>query len=144
MTMINYRHFPGLAPADRDDFKRSLVPVFGKKAPKVFVKRKPIRTTNYKNISLKRTALIMAAIEAVTGYSIDDLRKHDRKSPLKDIRKIATLALYDPKVCTLNTIGIILDRDHTSIMYSICAAKDLISTEKEYNLIYEKIKAYIP
>ena len=61
----------------------------------------------------------------------------------KEIRKIATLALYDPTKFSLKSVGAILARDHTSIMYSVGAAKDLIETEPEYEIIYEKIKKYM-
>ncbi|MEL0116914.1 MAG: helix-turn-helix domain-containing protein [Pelagibacteraceae bacterium] len=53
---------------------------------------------------------------AVSGYSLSDLRKHNRKKNIVDARQLFVMLCVQHTTYSYPTIGSILNRDHTSIM----------------------------
>lgn len=70
--------------------------------------------------TLKRGDLFAAEIAAVHGYSLNDLRDHDRRPERVKARWAIFWALRsDPYRWSLPRIGKLMDRDHTTVMYGL-------------------------
>ena len=55
-------------------------------------------------------------VSKLSGYTLKELRKQDRKSEIVDIRQLFVLLCLKHTTYSYSTIGAILNRDHTSIM----------------------------
>ena len=70
--------------------------------------------------TLKAGHLFAAEIAAVHGYSLNELRDHDRRPDRVKARWAIFWALRsDPYRWSLPRIGKLMDRDHTTVMYGI-------------------------
>lgn len=59
---------------------------------------------------------IERVVLSVSGYSLKDIRKHNRKPAMVDVRQLFVLLCLEHTSYSYPTIAAILDRDHTTIM----------------------------
>jgi len=62
-----------------------------------------------------------------------------RKRELVDGRKLASMILREKKF-TLNTIGLIMDQDHSTIIHSLTSAENLMETDSDFRRMYHNVK----
>jgi chromosomal replication initiator protein len=82
-------------------------------------------------------------IEKVTEYmgiNAEDIKGKKRTKDIIMARHISMYLLRDILALNLNLIGKFMDRDHSSVLYSINKIKDLLVTNKETNKYVTNIK----
>lgn len=81
---------------------------------------------------------IMKKITEKTNRKYSEIKSKSQKQDLADIRHLTCLILRENNY-TLTRIGRIVQRDHSTVMYSIEKARDLISLEPKYRILYKDI-----
>lgn len=83
---------------------------------------------------------ILLALSLATGYSKEALIGKEKGHPLGLYRHFCSYLLKYELEMPFTHIGKLLNRHHTSIMYSVRRADDLIETERQFQLFYADLK----
>jgi chromosomal replication initiator protein len=84
--------------------------------------------------------LIIEYVAKQVGVNPEDIKSKKRAKEIILARHISMYLLRDIMALNLNNIGKFMDRDHSSVLYSIHKIKELIMTNKETNNYVTNIK----
>jgi len=62
------------------------------------------------------------------GYTIKDILGKNKKTDLMDVRRCITVYLYQQKKMSVTRIGLVMNRNHSTIIHSITMHEDLLVT----------------
>lgn len=96
-------------------------------------------------INLPSPIHIIAIVSRVLNVSEGDLTGQSRKREFAESRAIAMSLIrsYFPKISLSATGKLFGGRDHSTVIYNVNLAADLISTDRKFKLKYLEIKQQI-
>lgn len=104
-----------------------------KRAQRLVQKRGP-ELTHEKIIKIVRSEFVV---------SEDELKSKSRKREIVIPRQIAMHIIKERTVMSLKAIGIVFNRDHSTVIFAINTVNDLIETDKGFRKKYEQIQRKI-
>lgn len=78
------------------------------------------------------TDKVVQLVTEFTGVTVEKMTSNARAYHVSDARFIMWYMLRKFTQMTLMDIGVMFNRDHTSVMYGVNRCSDLIKTEKDY------------
>lgn len=99
-----------------------------------------VRTTIRKRTKKYNQAIILEAIEKVTGVTFEQLHMHKRTINLVTARQIYCYQMRDKLPWSLKEIGISINRDHTTVIYAVEAYHNLYETDDKFIETANKIE----
>lgn len=111
-----------------------IAPAFSQARLRTIVKNK--RNFN-KELSVED---IFAKVESVTGASFMAISGRSRTREFVVPRQLSIWFLKNHTSLTLCSIGRLVNRDHSTVLYSLEQAENLISTDKKIKKLYEELK----
>jgi len=95
-----------------------------------------MKTTDTKENEIQ---ILLKLIENKTGYTLDDLKSGSRKRDLVLVRRAFYAIARKLLELPFKKMGNILDRDHTTVIYSVTKHNDEIDVFEEYTKVYHNI-----
>jgi chromosomal replication initiation ATPase DnaA len=83
---------------------------------------------------------IIAVVESVTGFTIEQMKSASRKRPLVYARYCLMCFIRNRTGLSLNKIGDMLGRDHSTVIYGLDIADSLIKYDQNFKETYRKIE----
>lgn len=84
-------------------------------------------------------ALDRALVQAF-GHDLAFYSVKDRHRELTEVRYLCFLLLREESACSLNEIGKVFGKNHTTVLYGVQAARDLTATYTGFARDYERLK----
>ena len=83
---------------------------------------------------------ILSIVSNETNISISDIKSESKKGKLSDARKLYCVLAKEYTRESFNEIGKLINRDHSTVLYSEKKAKIFIKNEIKFRTIYNSIK----
>jgi len=84
--------------------------------------------------------LVFRAIEDMYGYTPSDLKSADRNTRLMDARRIAASLLREKTNYTYSHLGLMLNRDYTTVIYLVKSCAQLRETDRSFATHYNAVR----
>lgn len=88
---------------------------------------------------MKKEEILYNVVYDITGISKEDLDKQQRLRRVSDPRRMVAYILHEKIGYVLEHTGIVMNRDHATILYLCKSHKLLMETNDDYRDTYNKI-----
>jgi hypothetical protein len=88
---------------------------------------------------MKKEEILYNVVYEVTGITKEDLDKQQRLRRISDPRRMVAYILHEKMNYVLEHAGLIMNRDHATVLYLCKSHKLLMETNDDYKTVYNKI-----
>lgn len=86
---------------------------------------------------------VISVVESVTGHTVEEMKTASRKQPLVFSRYMMMRMLRSRTSMSLNQVGKMLGRDHSTVLYGIEVSDNLLKFDPQFKRIYKKIESLL-